>query len=127
MEEGKETEIQKLLWQPKVTIVKYLPIAGELILKLKRPSASASGLSIYERIEKGNFELLIFELAWDNSDLPYLPLIIDRRNGKVAGIMLLFNELYYHLSKKEQNDIGDLSKHWVMFAFKRRFEAGKTS
>jgi len=120
LEKGDEADIQKLLWQPKQGRVKYLPVATSMLQKLKKSDTSDKGLSIFKKIEKGNYELLIFNTPWDGVDLPFSPLVLDKTTGKVVGIMLPFNELHNHISKKDNSIIGDLGTQWVMFTIEYR-------
>ena len=98
LEKGVEAEVQNLLWQPKQGQVKYMTISTAMLLKLKKPDKSNKGLSIFKKLEKGNYELIVFNTPWDESDLPFSPLVLDKLTGKVVGIMLPFNELYNHIS-----------------------------
>ena len=125
LEIGDENVIQNLLWQPKNKLVHYLPIAVELIQKLKKEGQSSNNLTIHKNFKKGRFELLILNTPWTTSDVPYSPIIIDRGNSKIVGIMLPFNELHGHLSNKEDRIIGNLVMKWVDFVIKYRFKMDK--
>jgi hypothetical protein len=120
LEKGEEADIQNLLWQPKQGQIKYLPIVTTMLQKLKKSDTSNKGLSIFKKLEKGNYELIIFSTPWDDSDLPFSPLILDKITGKVVGVMLPFNELHNHISKKGNSNIGNLGAQWVMFTFEYR-------
>lgn len=120
LERGDKQEILELLWQPKRGQISYLPATYEMLQKFKKPSPSARGLSIYKQLEKGNYELIIFHLPWDESDLPYSPVILDKTTGKVVGILLTFNELYDAFSKKQHSDIGELGTQWIQFTLAMR-------
>jgi hypothetical protein len=122
VENGNETDIKNLLWQPKQGQVNYLPVATTMIQKLKKSNSSDKGLSIFKTIEKGNYELIIFNTPWHEDDLPFYPLIIDKVTEKVVGIMLPFNELHNHLSKRDNSAIGDLGIQWVKFTMDYRFK-----
>jgi hypothetical protein len=122
LEKGNESAVQNLLWQPKNKIVNYLPITTELIQKLKKDKNSADTLTIHKKFEKGRFELVIFEVPWLESDVPYSPIIIDKSNNKIVGVMLSFNELHGHLSTKENKTIGGLGLEWTGFVMKYRFK-----
>ena len=114
LETANEYDIQNLLWQPPAGSVKYLPDTIKLVQRLKR-LGSAKGLSIYQHMDGGNFELIIFNVPWDTSGKPFSPLIIDKKNGKIAGLMLPFNELYAYLSKADSDAIAELATRWVRF------------
>jgi hypothetical protein len=120
LEKGYEIDILKLLWQPRHGQVEYLPVVTNMLQKLKKTDTSTERLSILKKIEKGNYELIIFSTPWDNSDLPFYPLILDKTTGKVAGVMLPFNELHNHISKKDNSIINDLGAQWTMFTFEYR-------
>lgn len=120
LEKGDEIDILKLLWQPEHGQIKYLPDVTNMLQKLKKFDTSTKRLSILKKLEKGNYELLIFNTPWDNSDLPFSPLVLDKITGKVIGVMLPFNELHNHISKRDSSVIGDLGAQWVMFTFEWR-------
>lgn len=122
LENGNEADIQNLLWQPKQGQVNYLPVATTMIQKLKKKDSSDKGLSIFKTIEKGNYELIIFNTPWHDEDLPFYPLIVDKAAEKVVGIMLPFNELHSYLSKRDNSTIGDLGVQWVKFTMDYRFK-----
>lgn len=124
LEKGDEEEILELLWQPKKGQVKYLPIVTTMLQKLKKDNTTTKDLLVHKKTEKGNYELIVFHIPWDNSDVPYSPLIIDKTNGKVVGVMLPFNELHNHISKKDSSAIEDLGKQWIMFTFEIRSKNG---
>lgn len=117
---GDEKAIQNLLWQSKKKTVKYLPITTVMIQKFKNLENSTNNLRIYKKKDKGRFELIIFEVPWIKSEVPYSPIIIDKANSKIVGIMLPFNELHNHLSKKEIKNIGILGLEWTGFVLKYR-------
>ena len=48
LEKGEKNDIERLLWKPINGVISYLPITYEMILKLKRPIKSDTGLSIYK-------------------------------------------------------------------------------
>lgn len=120
LEDGNLEDIPKLLWQPQNGIVQYLPISTDMILKLKKETGSALGLSIYEQHQRDRFELVIFKIPWGVREVPFEPIIIDRANGKIVGIMLPFNELHFHLNHREQKQIGELGIIWTKFVLKQR-------
>lgn len=122
LEKGDENSIQDLLWQPKNKIIQYLPHTVSLIQKLRKNKTTNDSLTIYQKNNKGHFELVIFEIPWVQEDIPYSPLIIDKSNSKIIGIMLPFNELEKYLSKKESKDIGYLGMIWTTFVMKYRFQ-----
>ncbi|MFI1770171.1 hypothetical protein [Thalassobellus citreus] len=114
LEIGNEVEIRELLWKPKNKAVEYLPNTTELVKKLKKEK-TADQLKIHKKLEKGRFELLVFEITWTESDVPYSPIIIDKSNSKIVGVMLPFNELIPHLTNKENKEIGSLGIEWTSF------------
>lgn len=120
LEKGDEAAIQKLLWQPKHKHLDYLPVTTEMLQNLMKPDSSNHELSIHKTIESKKFELIIFSTPWSNSDLPFSPLILEKTSGKVVGVMLLFNELQNHFSKKDNSVIGDLGVNWVLFTLNQR-------
>ncbi|MDW7694162.1 hypothetical protein R9C00_05385 [Flammeovirgaceae bacterium SG7u.111] len=122
LEKGDKGVVQNLLWQPKNKTINYFPITTKLIQKLEKSENSIDKLVIHKKIEKGRFELIIFEIPWAKSDIPYSSIIIDKSNSKIAGIILPFNELHGHLSTKENKMIGDLGKEWTEFVMKYRFK-----
>jgi hypothetical protein len=119
LENGNESDIKDLLWSPKNESAKHLPISIELIKKLKKEN-SLDELKVHKRFEKGRFELIIFEIPWTDSDVPYSPIIIDKSNGKIVGIMLPFNELIQYLDNKEQKEVSNLGIEWTSFVIKYR-------
>lgn len=122
LEIGNENDISNLLWSPKNKPVNHLPISTELIQKLKKQS-SINELKIHKSFEKGRFELIIFEIPWTESDVPYSPIIIDKSNGKIIGVMLPFNELIEYLNNKENKEINSLGIEWTSFVI--MYRAGK--
>ena len=120
LEQGDETAILELLWQPKNEKIKYLPVVTTMLQQLKKPHSADEGLSIFKKLEKGNYELIIFNTPWQADDLPFSPLVLDKISGKVVGVMLLFNELHTHISKQDNSTIGDLGAQWVMFTMDYR-------
>jgi len=120
LEKGEEAEVQKLLWQPKQGQVNYLTISTIMLQKLKKPNSTNKGLSIFKKIEKDNYELIIFNTPWKESDIPFSPLVLDKLTGKVVGVMLPFNELHNYISKKDSSIIGDLGTQWILFTFECR-------
>ncbi len=92
-----------------------------LIKKLKKDDETIGNLTIHYKHTNGKFELIIFDVPWKNGDVPYSPIIIDRTNGKIVGIMLPFNEVIRHLSSKENKEISALGVEWTGFAIKYRF------
>lgn len=115
LQKGDVPELQSILWQPRSAHVDYLPVVITWLHKLKQPETSDKGLSIYKKIAKGHFELIIFNIPWKSDDLPFAPLVIDTRTGTVVGVMLPFNELHGHISKKDNSMIGELGGAWVLF------------
>lgn len=124
LEKGDELEILELLWQSKKGQIKYLPVVTTMLQKLKKDNTTTKSLLVHKKTKKGKYELIVFHIPWDNSDLPYSPLIIDKTNGKVVGIMLPFNELHNHISKKDSSTIEDLGTQWIMFTFEIRSKNG---
>ncbi len=122
LEKGDQIDVQKLLWQPKQGHVEYLPVTIEMLRKLKSSETSNQNLSVFKKLEKGNYELIIFNTPWSDSDLPFSPLVLDKVNEKIVGVMLPFNELYEHISKRDNSVIGDLGVQWVRFTLDYRFK-----
>ncbi len=120
LENGNEIDIKNLLWQSKKEDINYLPETIKLVQKLKKNNSLDNGLTIFKKIEKGNYELIIFNTAIQDSDLPYSPLIIDKTTSKIVGIILPFNELHYHLSNQDSSTIGELGIQWVKFVMENR-------
>jgi hypothetical protein len=120
LEIGDEAAIQQLLWQPKHKQLDYLPVTTEMLQNLMKPNSSNHELSIHKTIETKKYELIIFSTPWVNSDLPFSPLILEKTTGKVVGVMLLFNELYHHFSKKDNSAISDLGVNWILFTLDQR-------
>ena len=121
LEKGDKKEIEGLLWQPKNTVVDYLPITVDMILKLKRPGTSSEKLSIYKTDTSKNFTLLIFNIPWTKDTLAFLPIIIETSTNKIVGVMLPFNELQQVLSPKQNKEISGLGMIWTMFAIEKQF------
>ena len=116
LKNGNKESIESLLWQPKNGRINYLPVTFEMILKL-----CDLDLTIHKKIENRNFELIIFKTNNANEDFPFSPIIIDKSNTKIVGIMLPFNELNEKISIKENKRIGDLGLIWTKFAIDQRF------
>ena len=113
--EGQESKLKDLLW--KYSETKYRPsIPLSLLLRLKQTDGASTSLKIYQRHRKGHFELLIIDVPAENSEKPDSPIILAKRNGQIAGILLPFNEIIPLLSKKENSDIGNLAVKWVTFS-----------
>nr|WP_321221568.1 hypothetical protein [uncultured Psychroserpens sp.] len=119
LEDGDKNVINSLLWSPKNKVVNHLPISTELIQKLKAKQ-NTDKLKIHKKFQKGYFELIILEITYTDSDVPYSPIIIDNRNGKIIGIMLPFNELITHLTNKENKAINSLAVEWTSFVINHR-------
>jgi hypothetical protein len=113
LERGNKADINELLWQPNDRRINYLPVTTTMLHKLKRPLSSETGLTVYNTIENGNYELIIFNVPWDEGRTKLSPLIVEKTSEKVVGIMLPFNELHYELSKRANNSIGELGVKWV--------------
>ena len=96
--------------------VKYPNGVEFMLAKMKRPDGDCQSLSLFRSETKGRFELAIFNVPWNSSDLPYTPLILERGTGVIYGIMLPFNEITHLLSKKQKKDIGELAISWTGFA-----------
>ena len=122
LETSDEQVIHKLLWQPKQETIDYLPFTSEMLQKLKKPPGSTSSLSIFKIIRRGKFELIILNLPWEKGDKAYSPIIIDRRNEKIVGIMLPFNELYGHMPDTTRETISSLGILWVQFIFEKKLQ-----
>jgi hypothetical protein len=120
LEAGDEENTPDMLWQPKGKKIDYSPISVGLIQKLKKENQAEPGLKIHSTYQKGGFELIIFDFP-KNADFPFTPVIIDKSNSKIAGILLPFNELHGHLSKKESKEINAVGMIWVQFAMKNKF------
>lgn len=125
LEKGEDPEVKELLWQPKNGKVEYLSATKVMLQKLRKKQASDPSLSILKKIEKGGYELIIFRTPWGSSDLPYSPLILDKRTGKIVGVMLAFNELQNHISRKDNSIIGDLGSRWILFTIETRSKKNK--
>lgn len=102
-------------------IVQYTDGVVFMLAKMKRPDADERRLSLHKTIVKGNFELAIFNVPWNASDFPYLPLILERNSGLIYGIMLPFNELTSQLTRKQLKDINVLAVMWTGFAMEFKF------
>ena len=122
LETGNLTDLQQLLWQPRKGRIEYLPITMTMLQKLKKSESSSDNLTIHQKIDKGNFELVIFSTPWTASRIPYSPLIFDKRHGKIVGVMLPFNELYNVLSQRDRNVIGELGAEWIEFTLPFNFK-----
>jgi hypothetical protein len=118
---GNDTELQDLLWQPKQGQVPYLPVTTEMLQKLRSGSSDEAALSIFQTIDKGNYQLIIFHLP-GKDDLPYSPLVLHKTSGKIVGILLPFNELHGYLSRKSSSVIGSLGALWIKFTLDYRFK-----
>jgi hypothetical protein len=116
LQKGNPEEINNLLWQPYSKKVDYLPITLTLIQKLCTHDPNPDLLKIHKVIENGAFDLVIFSLPWVKDEFPFSPLIFDRKQRKIAGIMLPFNEILPHISEADRNAINELAFHWIMFA-----------
>lgn len=122
LEQGDEAAVQQLLWQPKTGKIDYLSVTTEMLQKLKKmDNVSEKGLSIFKILEKGSYELILFNTPWLAEDLPFSPLVVEKTTGKIVGIMLPFNELHEHLSKRDHSVINDLGGQWVLFTINYRF------
>ncbi len=113
LEEGKKEMIQMFLYESQS--VSYLPSTFIMLAKMKKPSDTGLGLRIHKTYQKGKYELVIFEVPWQQSSAPFLPLILDRKLKKIVGIMLPFNELLPLLTSSEQKKIGELGITWTGF------------
>jgi hypothetical protein len=120
LEKGDPSEFSQLLWQPKSGHVNYLPITSTLLQKFKKDGDSNDKLAIHQKFSKGNYELLIFHTPWTKSDLPYCPLVLNKKTGKIVGIMLPFNELLPLLPENDGKSISELGVEWVKFTFTAR-------
>lgn len=121
LEKGELQTIDKLLWQPGHTRIEYLPVVSDMILKFKRPGTSNQNLSVHKTINKGNYQLVIFEVPWLDNDIKYSPIIFEKSTSKIVGIMLPFNELHEYLSPKQKADIGKLGIEWTGFIVSKQF------
>lgn len=121
LEKGNSTDIRQFLFQPEDIFIDYLPATYEMLLKLKRPADSPGNLSIYKTFENGNYQLIIFNVPWNENDVPYSPIILNKIEGKIVGIMLPFNEISDYLSKKDNKIIAGLSTNWITLVMKFRF------
>lgn len=113
LEEGKESALYKMLWQPKKGSVNYLPATIAMIRRLKKTERSNSGISIYKKFSKGNFELVVLHVPWLEDT--YCPLIINKFSKKIMGIKLPFPELQRHISIEEIKMIEKLGAVWLHF------------
>ncbi len=119
LEKGDKTSYDKILWQPAGRTICYLPVTYDVMLaRLKRPENASGNLTIHLKKISGNFELLIFNVPWGTRDVPFTPLVRERMEGKIVGVMLPFNELAGVL--KDTNAIDELSIYWINFTFERR-------
>jgi hypothetical protein len=121
LETGTNAELQQLLWQPKQGQVAYLSVTTEMLQKLRHNSSVEAKISIFQTIDRGNYQLIIFHLPVKD-ELPYSPLILHKVTGKVVGVMLPFNELHGYLSKRSSSAIGYLGALWVKFTLDHRFK-----
>jgi hypothetical protein len=119
LERNDQQEITSLLYHS--TKINYLPITYTLLAKMAKPSASQERLKLFKTISKAKYELAIFEVPWNLSDVKYLPLILDKKAGKIVGIMLPFNELLPVLTNKEQKQVAELGMNWTGFVISLRF------
>jgi hypothetical protein len=120
LEKGDPSEFSQLLWQPKSGHINYLPITSTLLQKFKKDGDSNDKLAIHQKFTNGNYELIIFHIPWTKSDLPYCPLVLNKKTDKIVGIMLPFNELIPLLSAEESKSISELGVEWVKFTFTAR-------
>jgi hypothetical protein len=118
LENGDEIEIKNLLWQPECKKIEYAPSVIASIQKLKTENHN---LSIFKKLDKNNYELIIFNMPW-KKDFPYSPIIINKVDGKIVGIMLQFDELHDKFSEKDNSDIGDLGMQWVNFVMAHKYK-----
>ena len=121
LENGELHIITKLLWQPSHTKIEYLPIVFDMVQKLKKPAIANQNLKIHKTIDKGNYQLLIFEVPWLDKEIKYSPVIFDKLTSKIVGIMLPFNELHEFLSPKQNTDIGHLGMGWTGFILSKQY------
>lgn len=121
LENGELQTIGKLLWQPNNTRIEYLPVVFDMVLKFKKPAAANQNLKIHKTIDKGNYQLIIFEVPWLGKEVKYSPVIFDKLTSKIVGIMLPFNELHEFLSPKQNADIGKLGVEWTGFILSKQF------
>jgi hypothetical protein len=119
LERFDQKDISNLLFEG--STVSYLPVTFTSLAKMAKPLGLTQDLKLHSVNAIGKYELAIFEVPWLNSDLKFLPLILDKKLVKIVGIMLPFNELLTLLSGHEQNQIQQLSNKWVSFAMKQRF------
>ena len=122
LEIGELQTIEGLLWQPDDGRIDYLPIVFEMIAKFKKPLSSNQNLTVYKALDKGNYQLIIFEVPWLDKEIKYSPIIFDKITSKVVGIMLPFNELSNYLSARQHSDIGKLGIEWTGFILSKQFE-----
>ncbi|MBL0144906.1 MAG: hypothetical protein IPP48_03260 [Chitinophagaceae bacterium] len=120
LEYGELQTIAELLWQPSHTKIEYLPIVFYMVQKLKKPTITNQNLKIHKTIDKGNYQLLIFEVPWLDIEVKYSPVIFDKLTSKIVGIMLPFNELHEFLSPKQNADIGHLGMEWTGFILSKQ-------
>ena len=92
--------------------VNYLDAVVFMLAKMQRPGEHTGNLSLYKTVPNGKFELAIFNVPW-NTNSPFLPLILNRIDGKIYGVMLPFNELGSKLTKRQKNEIGQLAIVWT--------------
>ena len=121
LDSGVKEELEKSLWQPKNIDLIFLPLTFDMILKLKRPENYPQPLSVYKTLSNKNFTLIIFNTPWANSDLKFLPIIIENNSIKIVGVMLPFNELLPLITNKQNKEISDLGMKWTGFALENRF------
>jgi len=119
LEQNNKVDISALLFESEK--IDYLPITYTMLEKMAKPSGSINSLKLYMKHLKGKYELAIFEVPWDQSDIKFLPLILDRKVGKIVGVMLPFNELVPTLTKNAQRQIQKLSLIWTGFIMQVRF------
>lgn len=113
LEEGKQEIIQMFLY--KSQSVSYLPSTFIMLAEMKKPSDTGLGLRIHKTYQKGKYELVIFEVPWQQSSTTFSPIILDRKLKKIVGIMLPFNEILPLLTSSEQKKIGELAIAWTGF------------
>jgi hypothetical protein len=119
LERFDKTDISELLFDSEK--INYLPATFTMLEKMARPFDSTQTLKVYAKYGRAKYEMAIFEVPWDDSDLKFLPLIIDKKVARIVGIMLLFDELLTVLTHLEQKQIRQLSSHWIAFVVQQRF------
>lgn len=122
LEKGDPIELQQLLWHPKKGKVEYLPVTTSLIQKLKKVESNNGKLAVHQVFHSKNFELVIFNIPWSDSDVPFSPLIFHKESETIIGIMLPFNELHGLLSTSYNKEVSELSSEWLKFVIPFRFK-----